>query len=825
MGSCQSTASKRSASTKSPLLTPKITHQSNTDSLENKSKTKSDLTKSSSFIKSRLRQTKLFFILKNENSKTPHTTTTSKTRKQHQKQETSNFKQELVVQSSLLNPKLFEYIEFQEFNTFIDTISQNDVAKSQTINTLNSDDNKKQQKLKPVKKAIAKKKSKKMTSNINKKILNEINTNVAKQQQKPNLLPNQPSSSIPVNRFGFIKPPTTKPSSLTSSQTTTTAISNSQHNLNSASMHQNSQQQNLSQSNSSQSISTSSNQVIMKFSATTPSIQNHSTRRFLSPHKTFLKKPTDLLNQNKQGPLTARNYRPVSTQSIPNANLNSHSHPSTNQALLKSTSSSFSSLSSVASTSSLNVSSSNNNSTNNSDITNLIQKPLAQKSTTLKFSQLISSNTNNNLKPPIANNKSNKTVTKSNQSLTINLENSNINTLLPGDQHQQQVTEKSAASASISLNNLNSKQNETRGHSSLIMTAKKHQQNFTPYNVQQVGNHAVNNNETSNKSSCETTASEKSKLMFQSKLLKYNPKLSFGSSNNNNQSKNSIQLKTSDDATGESSSSDNQKNKIGGGGDSAYCSSTSSASTSSSGLNSNSNNRCDDLNSENTNDINNNNNSDKTGENIFVNDTSVVKKIHTESLLDSEAESSSKNSSLKRRTSIKESIGELNQLMSSNSASASSSMCSGLNSLHNAPLTSTDETINVNSAAFYLNNHYQHKIAQRRSSANTVNGLSNNNLQFKLASQLPPLENGEIITLDIETYRLLLQDMQDCKLVLYKLASLLRDEPANVFCNEDLPNIDEQDECFSQNLISNLLRVSFYFVNSLRVFLNIRIIS
>ncbi len=49
---------------------------------------------------------------------------------------------------------------------------------------------------------------------------------------------------------------------------------------------------------------------------------------------------------------------------------------------------------------------------------------------------------------------------------------------------------------------------------------------------------------------------------------------------------------------------------------------------------------------------------------------------------------------------------------------------------------------------------------------------------FKPPSQLPPVENGEVITLDIETYRFIMQDLQSTKAILYKVANMLR-EPSN----------------------------------------------
>lgn len=46
---------------------------------------------------------------------------------------------------------------------------------------------------------------------------------------------------------------------------------------------------------------------------------------------------------------------------------------------------------------------------------------------------------------------------------------------------------------------------------------------------------------------------------------------------------------------------------------------------------------------------------------------------------------------------------------------------------------------------------------------------------FRLPSNLPPIENGEVIQMDIETYRALMQDLHNFKTILHKLANTLRD--------------------------------------------------
>jgi hypothetical protein len=87
----------------------------------------------------------------------------------------------------------------------------------------------------------------------------------------------------------------------------------------------------------------------------------------------------------------------------------------------------------------------------------------------------------------------------------------------------------------------------------------------------------------------------------------------------------------------------------------------------------------------------------------------------------------------------------------------------------------------------------------------SVISLSGNQLiQFKPPTNLKPIENGETIQLDIETYRSLLQDIQNTKIILYKLANILR-EPhlVNTVLNEN-GDLHESDD------VNNSLISSFY---------------
>ena len=112
---------------------------------------------------------------------------------------------------------------------------------------------------------------------------------------------------------------------------------------------------------------------------------------------------------------------------------------------------------------------------------------------------------------------------------------------------------------------------------------------------------------------------------------------------------------------------------------------------------------------------------------------------------------------------IQDSIGELNQLMISSSIST----------------TTIDEPAGMPNLA-----HGR----QRRPSTNSLNQMpSNPSPMFKPPSNLPPVENCEVIQIDIETYRLMMQDIQNTKTILYKLASILK-EPSSTGAHQQALN-------------------------------------
>ncbi|RNA29633.1 hypothetical protein BpHYR1_012361, partial [Brachionus plicatilis] len=77
---------------------------------------------------------------------------------------------------------------------------------------------------------------------------------------------------------------------------------------------------------------------------------------------------------------------------------------------------------------------------------------------------------------------------------------------------------------------------------------------------------------------------------------------------------------------------------------------------------------------------------------------------------------------------------------------------------------------------------------------------------LKPPSNLPPVENGEVITLDLDTYRMLMQDLQNCKIILHKLGAILK-EPT-LLSNQ--VNEDNKDSDAKLTEFVNPLLESFY---------------
>ena len=147
-----------------------------------------------------------------------------------------------------------------------------------------------------------------------------------------------------------------------------------------------------------------------------------------------------------------------------------------------------------------------------------------------------------------------------------------------------------------------------------------------------------------------------------------------------------------------------------------------------------------------------------------------------------------------KRNSIKDSIGELNQLiLMSNSTTQLMSTSSITNSMHEDLMSKSNCST----------------MKPRRTSSTSMSAVSlpASNVapspMFKPPSNLPPVENSEIIELDIDTYRLLLQDLQNTKFILHKLLNCLREPATNSFNSSGginlLDNVFNEAPAFTSN--------------------------
>jgi hypothetical protein len=135
---------------------------------------------------------------------------------------------------------------------------------------------------------------------------------------------------------------------------------------------------------------------------------------------------------------------------------------------------------------------------------------------------------------------------------------------------------------------------------------------------------------------------------------------------------------------------------------------------------------------------------------------------------------------------------------------STSSICSsliGINEEVAAAGTNSANKISNSISSNSCSNSVSSGPAPRRTSScslslNATNTPATNSVQFKMPSNLPPVENGEVITIDIETYRQLVQDLQDTKIILHRLIHLLREQPAMVLNPTENDHVDE-DTCES----------------------------
>jgi hypothetical protein len=118
---------------------------------------------------------------------------------------------------------------------------------------------------------------------------------------------------------------------------------------------------------------------------------------------------------------------------------------------------------------------------------------------------------------------------------------------------------------------------------------------------------------------------------------------------------------------------------------------------------------------------------------------------------------------------------------------------------------SIGELTNLINDELYNSSTTQGTKQRRASSTSSANNILANGLiqpMFKPPSSLPPIENSEVISIDIDTFRLIMQDLQNTKTILYKLAHLLK-EPSTSFGNS---NSNENSMCeFQPDDIQNMI--------------------
>lgn len=175
------------------------------------------------------------------------------------------------------------------------------------------------------------------------------------------------------------------------------------------------------------------------------------------------------------------------------------------------------------------------------------------------------------------------------------------------------------------------------------------------------------------------------------------------------------------------------------------------------------------------------------------------------------------------RNSIRDSVGELNQLMLISSTSIGSSTLGTAEELQlQQQQQHLQHQAESNNLQPVISNVQKEKV--RRTSSVSLNNSpaihsSSQAPMFRPPSNLPPIENGEIIQMDIDTYRALMQDLHNFKTILHRLASSLR-EPSNINyggggnSNSDNLSDVQPDELQYMTMHSNPLLSSFYQVFS-----------
>ena len=479
-----------------PPLSPKDKQDSSNPPINAQSKNVSSGSgNSNNFIKSKfakLRRSSRFLRQK-----------TNQTKKQEKSppNETSakiNFQPISDHQLPLVKVKLVDFLEFQEFNTFVEAIH---LKVSNETYFLKSNE--------PVQ--VLKTAQSRMSSNI----FNEISTNVVA-NKKTNSLPTTTSTTaIPqTNRFGF-KPPTTLAiaKQATSSSFPPTPSLTEMKPAHPAASQPHPHAKSVFKSGDIEIASTSSASPSCSISSNNNSWA--SRRHYLSPHKTFLKQPTSFVNPPSAGnpshqpsptPQAPRqlpiksNFLKASSNSGTSFSIASHMAPQPymRHPHQQSQSSSLSSLSS--SNSSTNLSCSHKSNPFRETRIQIVKSASSTNTTQLVKSSSSSSSSQN----------SSNSTTVGNP-IQINLENSNITKPVKKDKLDTLSTATAASNEAITTNKKDNNNN--------TFVHRKH--SFTPYSLNLSEKQLSDTNDNSKSNPTKMTESSRVAVVPQSKLMRF----------------------------------------------------------------------------------------------------------------------------------------------------------------------------------------------------------------------------------------------------------------------------------------------------------------
>jgi hypothetical protein len=479
MGACQSAAAsgekKRSTATAAvaaPASSPvKLRHSNSTGSLKSK-------------FSAKLRNSQIYKLKSHANKEKRNSVPSGVQQNQLSPAksligEDSSLRSQLGDNLPLIKVKLVDFLEFQEFNTLVETIeiktcNETYFLKNHSESSPPSSEYRKASKDRFQRSNMS---SASSSSSLPKQVLNEIiNTNANTNAKR------EPSSTtIPImNRFGF-KPPL-KTANTTSGSSSPTNLSDTNNNMNKV-VYKSGEIEITTTTNSSyaSSMTTTASPTT---STTSSSNSTHSTnlsrRRYLSPHKAFVNKPISFVNPQ---PAAAANAAQNATQKNPGHNAgfkmsNLTNFMSSQQQRSQQQQSQSSSMSSLASSnSSTNLSSGNNgtittgNYSNNH--TNVNSNRVASMSSLLKATTT---------RLPTAPHPSGTGTIK------MNLENSNI-IKLPVKKEiatfsvpLKQIPSTTTTTTTMA-NPTNTVSNKTNNSSSTSLGATHRKHSFTPYSL------------------------------------------------------------------------------------------------------------------------------------------------------------------------------------------------------------------------------------------------------------------------------------------------------------------------------------------------------